>query len=224
MLKSTILISILYLFANNSQAQNDLGNWLMYFGTNKINNHWSLHTEVQYRNHTVAPVNAEQLLLRTGFNYHLIESKAIATMGYGFINNYEFEPIEQGPIATEHRIFEQFIAINHIGRVKLEHRYRVEQRWVNSVYKNRLRYRINALVPINKDKIEKSTLFFSVYDEIFINDKNNYFDRNRFYVALGYQLSKLAGIQVGILNQATNAVAKNYLQFSFICNTDFSKK
>ena len=46
-------------------AQNDTGNWLMYFGTNKISDKFSIHSEAQYRNHTISPTNIEQLLLRT---------------------------------------------------------------------------------------------------------------------------------------------------------------
>ena len=40
----------------NSNAQNEingedeLGSWFMYFGTNKIADKWSIHTEAQLRN------------------------------------------------------------------------------------------------------------------------------------------------------------------------------
>jgi len=51
-------------------SQQETGNWLMYFGTNKISEKFSIHSEAQYRNHTISPTNTEQLLLRTGLNYH----------------------------------------------------------------------------------------------------------------------------------------------------------
>ena len=72
----------------------------MYFGTNRINDTFSVHTEVQYRNHTFAPINIEQLLLRTGLNYHFSD-KAFVTGGYAYIANHE----QSSPETEEHRIW-----------------------------------------------------------------------------------------------------------------------
>ena len=66
-------------------SQQDNGNWLMYFGTNKISEKFSIHSELQYRNHTISPTNIEQLLLRTGLNYHF-KPNASATFGYAHIH------------------------------------------------------------------------------------------------------------------------------------------
>ena len=70
---------------------------------------------------------------------------------------------------------------------------------MNQDYKNRLRYRLMLFVPLNKPVIEKGTLFLGFYDEIFINIKESFFDRNRLYGALGYQINKDISIQTGIL-------------------------
>ena len=124
---------ILAMPASLFAQQGEAGNWLMYFGLNKVSDKFSVHTEVQYRNHTLAPINIEQLLLRTGLNYHF-SNKAFITVGYGYIAGYQFGSEQKNPEAQEHRIWQQFILTNNIGRVKFEHRYRVEQRWVNSDY------------------------------------------------------------------------------------------
>lgn len=71
--------------------QEETGNWMMYSGTNKINDKFSIHTEVQYRNHTIVPNTVEQLLLRTGVNY-FFSNKALAAAGYGYIPSYVFGP------------------------------------------------------------------------------------------------------------------------------------
>ncbi len=214
----------LILLSNPLLAQQDIfGNWLMYFGTNKIADDWSIHSEVQYRNHTIEPVNIEQLLLRTGVNYHFNKS-TVFTLGYGYIASHDFESEQTAPESRESRIFQQLILINKIGRVKLEHRYRVEQRWVNSDYKNRLRYRLMAFVPINKPTIEAGTFFLGVYDEIFMNTKQTYFDRNRLYAALGYQINNITQVQVGYLRQQVNAFGKDYVQFAVVFNPDLRKK
>jgi len=195
----------------------------MYFGQNRITDEWSIHTEIQYRNHTVAPVNIEQLLLRTGLNYHL-SSSAMLTAGYGYIASHEFESDQRSPESREHRIWQQLIMTNKIDRLKFEHRYRVEQRWVNDDYRNRLRYRLMVFLPLNKPVIEKGTVFLGLYDEIFMNTKQTFFDRNRLYGAVGYQFSKTTQAQLGLLHQRVNSLGKYYLQFGLVFNPDFRSK
>jgi hypothetical protein len=196
-----------------------MGNWLMYFGSNRLSNKISIHSEVQYRNHTVEPVNTEQLLLRAGVNFHLANN-ATLTAGYGYVAGHVFESEQTTPESEESRIWQQFILTNKVGVVKFEHRYRLEQRWVNKDYKNRYRYRLMLFVPLNKKAIEKGTLFLGIYDEIFINGQQTLFDRNRLYGAIGYQLTKNTGVQVGLLRQNVNDFGKTYLQFALVFNPD----
>lgn len=221
-LKFRCIIILLVLPMSLLAQQEETGNWLMYFGTNRISNNFSVHTEVQYRNHTLAPVNIEQLLLRTGLNYHFSE-KAFVTGGYAYIANHVFESEQSPPESEEHRIWQQFILNNTIGRVKFEHRYRLEQRWTKNDYRNRFRYRLMLFVPLNKPKIEEGTLFVGVYDEVFLNGKKDFFDRNRLYGALGYQLSKTTSLQIGMMHQQLSDFGKWYLQFALVLNLDFRK-
>ncbi len=218
----SLCIFILLVIPTSFIGQNQTGNWIMYFGTNRITEKLSIHSEIQYRNHTVIPNNVEQLLLRTGLNYHFSE-KASVTAGYAFIPSYIYDSEQKSAETTEHRIWQQFILTNNLGRVKFEHRYRIEQRWVNEDYKNRFRYRLMLFVPLNKPIIEKGTVFLGLYDEIFINTKETFFDRNRLYGALGYQFNNKLSIQGGMLHQQLNEFGKWYLQFAIFFNTDLRK-
>jgi hypothetical protein len=114
---------------------------------------------------------------------------------------------------SEFRVWEQLTINSFLDRVKFEHRYRAEQRWVNGLYRNRFRYRLNMVVPLNHTKIEPNTYFISVFDEVFLNNKAPHFERNRFSAAMGYQFDKSLSLQVGWLNQynysLTAAGAKN---------------
>lgn len=116
---------------------------------------------------------------------------------------------------SEFRMWEQLTVNNFLNRVKIEHRYRAEQRWLNGIYRNRFRYRVNFVVPLNHPKIEPGTYFVSVFDEIFLNNKAPHFERNRFSATLGYQFDKSLSVQAGWLNQynynLTAAGAKNNL-------------
>ena len=203
--------------------QEETGSWMMYFGSNKISNKLSIHTEIQYRSHTVSPNNIEQLLLRTGLNYHF-SKKAFATIGYAYVPSFIYESEQKEPEAIEHRIWQQFILTNNIGRIKFEHRYRAEQRWVNESRKNRFRYRLMLFFPLNKPVIEKGTIFLGVYDEVFINSKTVFFGRNRLYGALGYQFHKTSNIQIGVMHQQLNRFGKWHLQFAVFINPSLIAK
>ncbi len=217
-------IFFLVFFASASvfAQQGQTGNWLMYFGMNRVSDKLSIHTEIQYRNHTLVPNNVEQLLLRTGLNYHFSD-KAFVTAGYAYIPSYIYESEQKSPETREHRIWQQFILTNKIGRVKFEHRYRIEQRWVNKEYKNRFRYRLMLFVPLNKPIIEEKSIFLALYDEVFVNAKKTFFDRNRLYGALGYQFDKDTSMQIGMMHQQVSNFGKWYLQMALIFNTDLRK-
>tara|TARA_B100001175_G_scaffold99585_1_gene84312 strand:- start:330 stop:1019 length:690 start_codon:yes stop_codon:yes gene_type:complete len=204
-------------------SQQDNGNWLMYFGTNKISEKFSIHSELQYRNHTISPTNIEQLLLRTGLNYHF-KPNASATFGYAHIGNHVYESVRKSPETEEHRIWQQLLTTNNIGRVKFEHRYRLEERFAETDFKIRFRYRLMLFVPLNRPKIETGTMYLGVYDEIFINDKATFFDRNRLYGGLGYQHADNIHFQIGVLRQETQTASKTFLQFGLIFNTDLRTK
>ncbi|MGS0014547.1 DUF2490 domain-containing protein, partial [Escherichia coli] len=81
------------------------------------------------------------------------------------------------PIVTnEFRIWEQLILNNTIDRLKIEHRYRFEQRFINGdSYRNRFRYRLNTILPINNKVIQKKTFYLSLSDEIALNNRDVFF-------------------------------------------------
>lgn len=228
--KGVYIILFVFLFYSTpflaQSPNNTLGNWAMGFNQTRLNEKWSLHNEVQYRSYEVRP-NTEQLLLRFGVNYH-INNKYSFTIGYGSISNFAFDKdINPDKISHENRFWQQFIMKDNLGRFYFEHRYRFEQRWIesstNSKYLDRVRYLLRVSVPINNKEIVKNTLFASFYDEIFINVTSNPFDRNRLYAGLGYQFNKSINTQIGYLIQTVNSTTKNYLQLSLNYNLDFRK-
>ena len=225
MIKKRIFYLVCIVFISNNvkgqnPAENELGNWLMYFGTHKISEKYSLHYETQLRNYEIIS-NFNQLLPRVGLNYHIDES-SIVTAGYAFIpTQNEFDKGWGEEMVTENRIWEQFILRNSINRVKIRHRYRLEQRWVKAgditTYKNRARYMFSVKLPISKN--EESPLFISLYDEIFLNISDNPFDQNRLFAALGFQVNKQMNIQLGYLRHRAGSLDLNRLQLALFLNT-----
>jgi len=179
----------------------NFGNWIIYFGNKKFDSKWNLHHEVQYRNYN-AIGDLEQLLLRAGLGYNLTENNNNLLLGYGYIlsENYVGATEEKNAV-NEHRIYQQFITRQQISRVSLQHRYRFEQRFVEDDFKLRFRYFLGLNVPLNKAEIVDKTLYFSAYNEIFLNTKNNVFDRNRLYSGMGYKLNKFLKFEIGYMNQ-----------------------
>ena len=207
-------------FVNRSSAQeSDIGNWLIYFGNQQISKRWNWWNEVQYRNYN-AIGDMEQLLLRTGFGYNLSENNNNLLLGYGLILSRPYIPnTKEKDKLTEHRIYQQFITRQEFGRVYLQHRYRLEERFLPSDFRMRFRYFLGLNVPITKPKMQKSALYASAYNEIFLNSEKPVFDRDRVYGALGYAFSKTVRVEVGLMYQIYESRNRPQFQIAVTNNT-----
>tara|TARA_B110000967_G_scaffold188972_1_gene212286 strand:- start:112 stop:783 length:672 start_codon:yes stop_codon:yes gene_type:complete len=195
-------LSFMLLLPSLSKAQeSDLGNWLIYIGSKKLEGKWNLHNEIQYRNYD-AVGDLEQLLLRTGIGYNLSENNNNLLLGYGFIKseNYAANGLDKITV-NEHRIFQQFTSKQKVGKLSLTHRYRFEQRFVEDDFKARFRYFLAFKLPFKGTEEAPSKYYLSAYNEIFLNTKSSVFDRNRVYGGLGYQLNKNVRLEAGYMNQ-----------------------
>lgn len=197
--KYILLLTFLVPFTAFSQESN-LGNWLIYIGSKKLDNQWNIHHEVQYRNYD-AIGDLEQLLLRTGLGKNLTDGNNNLLLGYGFIRSENYTSEEDKIVINEHRIFQQFITKQSIGKLGLQHRYRFEQRFVEDDFKLRFRYFLGISYPLTDQ------FYLSSYNEIFLNTfffaytVQNAFDRHRLYGGLGYILSDRIKIELGYMNQ-----------------------
>lgn len=219
----TVLLSRPDFLTAQQTGEEELGAWYMYFGMNRFAERWSLHTEAQWRFYE-RDRNFNQLLLRTGINYHISET-AIATLGYAYIDTdptFEDFPQQDAPFAgnqiSENRIFEQFILTDRVSEFRFEHRYRLEQRFIRYQGENntrhRARYRLQITLPLT------DTFFINVYDEIFLNLQDEIFDQNRMYAALGLRITENSNIQFGYLKNHFRSSNFDRLQLGFFYNPD----
>lgn len=201
--------------------KNDLGAWYMYFGNNKISKKLNWHNEVQYRNFD-AIGDLEQLLIRTGIGYDLTENNNNVLLGYGFILS---QPYVNGDKKEniEHRIFQQYITKQKFGRFHLQHRYRLEERFLEDDFRMRFRYMLGLNIPITQKEMLPKTLYASVYNEIFLHFNSPTFDRNRVYGALGYVINKNMRIEAGYMNQIQENRNRGQIQIGFYNNIPFTK-
>jgi len=194
------------------------GAWYQYFGMNRVSDRLSIHTEAQFRYYETLS-NFNQMLLRTGLNYHINE-KAIATLGYAYIDtDPTFSDSEEllNDI-KEHRIFQQFLLYNSVWEFRFEHRYRLEQRFLDfdgvSDTQHRARYRLQLTLPLT------DTFFLNFYDEIFINLQDEPFDQNRLYAAVGVRITENSSLQLGYLKNHFRRTNFDRLQVAFFYNPD----
>ena len=230
-LKASSVFCVLFILINcTAFAQSPsgtTGNWLMFFNQTRLHEKWSIHTEAQYRSFEITP-NTDQIMLRVGVNYH-ISNNYSASLGYAYVPNFAFDKENlKGVQVSENRMWQQFLMKNNLGRVNFDHRYRLEQRWLQTTsgdkYLNRIRYLLRVTVPLNKKQMEKHTVFLTFYDELFIHFSNTPFDRNRLFGAIGYQFLPTLNIQLGYLAQTVNTTTKHYLQAAVFYNVDLRKK
>ncbi len=201
-IKSNLFLLLGLIFFSNSAISQDsnLGNWLIYFGNKQLDEKWNIHHEVQYRNYN-AIGDLEQLLLRTGLGYNIDENNNVL-LGYGYIlsENYIGETDDKFSV-NEHRIYQQFITKQKVGKLGLSHRYRFEQRFVEDDFRMRFRYFLGFNLPLQNNEDGNNPLYLSAYNEIFLNTESSIFDRNRLYGGLGYKFSKTLRMELGYMNQ-----------------------
>lgn len=186
----------------------------MYFGDHpfKTGSKWGVHLEGQWRRHDVA-TRWQQLFVRPALNYEVNKNFTLAA-GYAFAKTYRYGDFPTTAAFPEHRLFQQAMLKQTIGKWSISHRYRMEERFIGEKtvpvpggpaefvrwrYENRFRYQFRLAHPI------KGPWGIALYDEPFIafghNVASNVFDQNRAYAAVTYTLGKASRIEVGYMNQ-----------------------
>ena len=215
----------LFLSLTSFAQTSGLGTWNVVSTKFTFNKQWSALAEAQVRSQQ-AIYNFNYYEYKAGIGYHFPKTVAVLfAMGhYG-----TFQPdgdFKKPYVNDEFRMWEQFVLTNNIGRVKLEHRYRIEQRFTsNAGYRNRFRYRINAIIPLNNKEIKDKTWYTSVFNEIFVTNEAPYYEQNRVFIGGGYQFNNHFTILAGWINRFDQSIGnvpswKNYFQTNFLISID----
>ncbi|MDB5246442.1 MAG: hypothetical protein JWQ40_836 [Segetibacter sp.] len=194
-----LLLALFY--TTNAKSQNDkLGTWNILNAEYYLNKKWNVWVEGQLRTQKfVDDIYYHQM--KGGFSYKLNKT-TVFLFGAGQYATYSNGGNFKSPaISHEFRMWEQLTLTSNISRLKIEHKYRAEQRWFNRIYRNTFRYRFNPIVPINKHVIEKGTIYASVFNEVFMTNKAPYFERNRIFLGLGFMINDPLTVQAGFFRQ-----------------------
>ncbi len=221
-LKITIIVLLISKFAF---AQNKgLGTWHVVNAQLSLSQKWEVFTELQTRSNSFFD-DFFYYELKGGLSYS-INSNFSFLAGAGRYATYAGNGNFAKPFDSEEfRIWQQVTMNQYLERLKIEHRYRAEQKWMSGGYRNRFRYRLNMMLPLNNAKLVPGTFYLNVYDEIFLNNKAPHFERNRFFAGAGYILTPVTTVQAGYVNQYNYSLskrgAKNFLQFSLMLQLEY---
>ncbi|UOQ74832.1 DUF2490 domain-containing protein [Hymenobacter cellulosilyticus] len=189
--------------ANRIQDRNHIG-WYVYEGDHQISKRWTLHTEYQWRR-TEFLTKPQQQLARLGAAYQLRPRLSVAagytnliTRPYG-----DFPTADTGVPFPEHRSYQDVQLSDTLGRLGLEQRLRLEQRWQGQLaegqgrtvqsweYQNRIRYQLALTLPLQGTRLDPGEWYLMAFDEVFLSFGRNVskvFNQNRIGAGLGYQV------------------------------------
>lgn len=214
--KFTGILAVLLLNINfqvDAQPEDELGSWYIYNGFYKLSPRLELFAETQFRMYE--PINnIETFFIRPYLSYYF--SKQF-NLGFAteFHRAYTFEEDGQEKSGiTEFRLTLQGMVFNFIDRTTLQHRYRLEQRWVDGISRQRARYRLQATIPIKAKTISRGVWFINMNNEIMMDlGPALGLSQNRTFLAPGYQFTKSLSLQVGYMLIAKPSANFHRMQF-----------
>lgn len=214
-MKRMLILLALLLQSGAMMAQIDIRGWYTHYSTFRIpKSKFSVYAELQYRLGQRHSPN-QTIVLRPGLNYHINESMT-ASAGYAHIDYTDRGAKE------ERRIWQQFAFTHPVKMLRLEHRARLEQRFLSeTIYHpadleetryytgHRFRYQLRGMLPFNGDKHFTKGMYAALQDEVFIDlNKNSYYGQtgiseNRMFVGPGYRFSRKFDLELGYMHHYT---------------------
>ena len=132
------------------------GSWNIINTKLDLTEKWNLFGELQLRSLRFYD-DFHYYEIKGGASFAISKASTISA-GFGIFDTYSPGGNFKSPMVNdEWRSWIQFNMTQYEKRLKLEHRYRAEQRWTSDGFRNRFRYRINSALPLNNKKIEAGT-------------------------------------------------------------------
>jgi hypothetical protein len=207
----------------SAQKPGPFGCWPIYFGSAALDNRWGIWGEAQYRSYDFAG-DLDQLLLRTAVTYNLDSAKNVQlAQGYAYVRSEPYiAGTEAKRMTEEHRLYQQLILRQRWGRFYLQHRYRIEERFLqDNNFRMRFRYFLSANFCLNKKSLGAGTVYLSAYNELFIHNDQPFFDRDRIFGGLGYGLSRSLRVEAGPMWQQVATTGRPQLLVQVFHNFHF---
>jgi len=214
--------------------------WLGYFNQTRLTKHSGLWVDLHAR-FTGDFTNEKSLTIgRIGYTYYAGDARV--TAGYAYATHYTHE--ESAPDIQEHRPWQQIQWVEKKNRFVMMQWLRLEERFRQEVEDNaltgdydfnyRIRYNVAFTIPLKGKAVVAKTPFLFFNNEVFVNFGkeifNNYFDQNRAFAGMGYQLKNNLNTQLGYMYvfqqraQANQFIQINAIRLFIFHTLDFRKE
>lgn len=228
-MKNLILLIIstsLFSSIQSLTAQTSLGSWNIITVKMPLRQKWALFGEAQIRSLKFYS-NFHYYEYKAGVQYKLHKQLSVA-IGVGNFDTYASGDNFKTPMVNdETRTWMQLTMNQPLQRLKIEHRYRAEQRWTSNGFRNRFRYRLGITLPIQKQIAEPTGFYAYAWNELFFTNSAPYFERNRVSVGMGHTFRTPFSVQLGWVNQfdyrINDETGRDFLQVSLLFDIRLKK-
>lgn len=187
--------------------------WFAYFNQVRFSNRWGLWSDLHLRTREDFVNSFSQSIIRLGLTYYVNDATKL-TAGYAYVSIYPADAHKK-VTQPEHRPWQQIQWHTRYGKKRMMQWFRLEERYRRKIlndstladghnFNYRIRYNIWYDIPFSQKGLVPNSLSFVVNDEVHINFGkeivNNYFDQNRFFVGLKYQVDDQNNLQLGYMN------------------------
>lgn len=208
--------------AQVKQTENVNQIWLGYLNQTRFSNKWGLWTDLHLRTKEDFVNNFSTGIIRAGITYYINDATKF-TLGYAYVNHFPADAHKKIS-QPEHRPWQQIQWHTKYGKKRMMQWLRLEERYRRKILNDstlanassfnwKLRYNIWYEIPLSKQGIVPKAWSFIVNDELHINFGkqivNNYFDQNRLFAGVKYQLSEQNNLQFGYANVFVQTAAGN---------------
>ena len=169
------------LIALSTQAQTDVGSWLIYKNKLKINSNTSIDMQYQHRSFDL-DLAKDQALFTAGFSSSL-SSNVTLSAGYRKI-----------AAINEDGAYQKLALSTQLNKVRLTNTVFIEERWINKDLQLRYRFGLNATLPLTQK------LAVSISEEVFLQNVGSGFNQNRFTAQASSKLSNALTLNTGIMH------------------------
>ena len=218
-----VMVLVLSLKAQNTKSTKKFNQlWFSYHNQTRLTEKWELSADVQLRTREDFVDQFSQRILRLGLSWYL-NSVTKFSVGYAYSTVYT-TVVNKNITQPEHRPWQQFQWETKHGKAKLVQRVRLEERFrreilhdtiVSNNYKFnfRIRYNIGYEIPLSKYGLVPKRFSLILNEDISINLGKeivyNYFDQNRLFAGLKYQINRQHNLTVGYMNLFQQTAAGN---------------
>ncbi|GGF11231.1 DUF2490 domain-containing protein [Hymenobacter cavernae] len=186
--------------------------WIGAFNQTRFSQHWGTWTDLHLRLHDRFVHDMFQTVARIGLTYYLTDDVRL-TGGYAYVHHFPDGARRVGQ--PEHRPWQQVQWSTKFPKARLMQWVRLEERFRRNIRNNeelapgynfnyRTRFNMALFLPLTHRNFDPGSWQLLLNDEVMVNlgkeVRYNYFDQNRLFAGVAYQISKQAQLQAGYMH------------------------